>query len=165
MGYNNDNAGTNGGQGIVRDIRRIRAGGTMTAAELREFIRQFKGKSPQEVLGTVAQSGLTRAVGLATIACAALVAVFTIMPYACGKMLPAETRPERKANAASPASASSASLQPAATARQTATEVASPAAGASQDLLDKLGEGDAKTSDPRSNPLEESADDLLKDLK
>ena len=164
MGYNNDNPGANGGQGIVRDVRRIRAGSAMTAAELREFIRQFKGKSPQEVLGTLAQSGLTQAVALATLGCATLVAVFTILPYAWGKM-PGETRPERKATAASPAAASASPEQPAASVPQTATEASSPAAGASQDLLDKLGEGDAKTSDPRSNPLEDSADDLLKDLK
>ena len=165
MGFNRDNADTNGGKGIVRDIRRIRAGSAMTATELREFIRQFKGKSPQEVLGTVAQSGLSRAVGVATVGCVALVAVFTILPYAWGKIVPAETKPERKPTAASAAPASPASEQHAAAAPQTAAAAPSAAVGASQDLLDKLGEGDAKTSDPRSNPLEESADDLLKDLK
>jgi hypothetical protein len=165
MGFNGDNADSNGGKGIVRDMRRIRAGSAMTAAELREFIRQFKGKSPQEVLGTVAQSGLSRAVGLATIGCVALVAVFTILPYAWGKVLPVESKPERKPTAAPAAPAAAASEPRPAASPQTATAAPSPAVNAGQDLLEKLGEGDAKTSDPRSNPLEDSADDLLKDLK
>lgn len=164
MGFNRDNADSNGGQGIVRDIRRIHAGSAMTAAELRQFIRQFKGKSPHEVLGAVAQSGLAQAVGAATLGCVALVAVFTVLPYAWGKLVPAEAKPDRKATAAKAVPAPAAE-QPAAAAQPAATESPSPAAGASQDLLDKLGEGDAKKSDPRSNPLEESADDLLKDLK
>ena len=172
MGINRDGAGNGaddgGGRGIVRDVRRIQAGGAMTAAELREFIRQFKGKSPHEVLGAVAQSGLTRAVGAATVGCAALVAVFTVLPYAWGKVAPAEAKTERKTAAAQTAS-DVATEQPPAAARQPAGEASGEAVRsegvASQELLDKLGEGDAKTSDPRSNPLEESADDLLKDLK
>jgi hypothetical protein len=164
MGFNRDNADSNGGKGIVRDVRRIQAGGAMTAAELRQFIRQFKGKSPQEVLGAVAQSGLAQAVGAATIGCAALVAVFTVLPYAWGKAVPAESKPARKATAAKTVP-SAAAEQPPAAVRQPATQASAAGGGASQELLDKLGEGDAKTSDPRSNPLEESADDLLKDLK
>jgi len=154
------------GRGIVRDIHRIQAGSAATADELREFIRHFKGKSPQEVLGVVAQSGLTRAVTVATIGCVVLLAIFTAGPYAWGKLFAGAPKPA----AAAPkkvdqptADASTTADGESATATGSANAAADPAGG--QELLDKLGEGESKTTDPKANPLEESADDLLKDLK
>jgi hypothetical protein len=155
------------GRGIVRDIHRIQAGSAATADELREFIRHFKGKSPQEVLGVVAQSGLTRAVTAATIGCVVLLAIFTAGPYAWGKLFtgapkPAAVAPKKAAQPTADAS-TTASGESAAATGGAASAATDPAAG--QDLLEKLGEGESKTSDAKSNPLEESADDLLKDLK
>ena len=157
------------GRGIVRDIRRIQAGSAATADELRDFIRQFKGRSPQEVLGVVAQSGLTRAVTTTTIASVLLLAAFTAGPYAWNKLLDGPPKPA--AAAAKKPAPGPAAATPAAEAGKTAENTRPTAADATtdpaagQELLDKLGEGEAKTTDPKSNPLEETADDLLKDLK
>ncbi|HUY33624.1 MAG TPA: hypothetical protein VMV69_12815 [Pirellulales bacterium] len=156
------------GRGIVRDIQRIQSGSTATADELRDFIRQFKGRSPQEVLGVVAQSGLTRAVATATIGCVVLMAIFTAGPYAWGKLFgdqpgSAAAAAKKSAQAAAAPAADAGKTADDTTATGGAATAADPAAG--QELLDKLGEGESKTTDAGLNPLEESADDLLKDLK
>jgi len=153
------------GRGIVRDVRRIQAGSAATADELREFIRHFKGKSPQEVLGVVAQSGLTRAVTAATIGCVVLLAIFTAGPYAWGKLFAGAPKPA----AAAPKKAAQPTAGATTTVDGASTTAAGPAAAtdsaAGEELLDRLGEGESKTTDSDKNPLEETADDLLRDLK
>jgi hypothetical protein len=122
------------------------------------------------VLGVVAQSGLMRAVTASSIGCLVLLAAFTLGPYAWDKWFAgpphaAAVAPKRttQSSATNTGAAGSAPAKVAADASTSTTDATG--AAASQDLLDKLGEGEAKKSDPGLNPLEESADDLLKDLK
>ena len=155
--------------GLGRDIRRMKADSADTAAELTEFLRQFRGKRPQEVLGLVAQSGLVRATGLATVATVVLMAVFTIVPFVWGKAFPEQAKVAEKPAAADSTSAN----QP--PAENTAANAAASATGAaaadpnkpveSEEVAEMLGVGETVESDPASNPLEESADDLLNDIK
>jgi cytoskeletal protein RodZ len=158
-------------RGLARDLHRAREGTKASAEELREFVRQFRGKNPQEMLGLVAGSGLVRSTILATVLTVGFMAVFTIWPY-----LTYEPKATAKANkpaaAPSPAPAPTASTPaaPAAAATADAAKPAAPPTAATgtpkqPDVLQRLGIGETKASDPKKNPLEAGADDLLKDLK
>lgn len=143
--------------GVRRDLRQAREGAFASAAELREFVKGLRGKSPQEVLGAVANSGLAQGVALATAGTVVLMALFTIGPYF---MYPKVAPKPAKVEAAS-------TPEPAATGDTVAnasTEKAAPdpkdAASNAQQTLDKLGESETKTADPKVNPLD-NLDDLL----
>jgi hypothetical protein len=161
--------------GIGRDVRRLKADGADAAAELREFVHQLRGKPPQEVLGLVAQSGLIRATALATVGTLVLVAILTVVPYAMAKAFPEKPKaaPAATAEAASDAQSAEAGAADGQTATSPAAgQTGTPAAPGAppltaeqgEDLLDALGEGETRESDPTVNPLEESADDLLDEL-
>jgi hypothetical protein len=154
--------------GVVRDLKRLKSHGAATAAELREFIGQMKGKSPQEVLGLVAKSGLTRAIFLATLLFAVLLVALTVIPYVIK---------QRRANVAAPVAGQDVApgantAQPAETnppegpeANGTATsDLPAGQTGASPDAdraIDAMGIGDTRVADPDNNPLEDKLDDLL----
>jgi hypothetical protein len=159
--------------GIGRDVRRLKADGADAAAELREFVHQLRGKPPQEVLGLVAQSGLIRATALATVGTMVLVAILTVVPYAMAKAFPEKPKSAPAAAAAEAASDAQPAVdgQTATTPPPGAGQAGTPAAPGApitaeqgEDLLDALGEGETRESDPTVNPLEESADDLLDEL-
>lgn len=177
-------------KGLARDIERIKSGSTATAAELREFIGALKGKRPQEVMGLVAGSSLVQCTTLATIVTVVFMAVFTVGPYLFNKLSPpapvtaqapaaAPAKTELPAaSAPQPAAAANANTAPAkndapATKGETAKssmptpsgDPLEPSTANKQKALEKLGIGETKSTDPKKNPLENSADDLLKDLK
>lgn len=172
-------------RGLARDVDRIKTGSVATAAELRDFIGKLKGKRPQEVMGTIAGSSLVQCTTLATIITVVGMAIFTVGPYLWNKSRPAPTAtaqaapaPATAPAASTPASASpaksdtvAAPVEPAKndTAKgPAAAPVANPlepSIDGKQKAIEKLGIGETKASDPKKNPLENSADDLLKDLK
>ena len=67
--------------GIAKDLRRLKTEGAASVDELRQFVGQLKGRSPQEVMGEVAQSDLVRSIVLAAAGCMVLLVVLTIFPY------------------------------------------------------------------------------------
>ncbi len=153
---------------IGGELRRLKSDGAATAAELREFVGQMRGRSSQEVLGMVAESGLARSVLLATFGFAVLLIVFSAIPYYFG---------DRDAEASGPVAAEGADGAEDATqggspsAAQTATQPAADTAGPSSDtepngdeVIDALGIGETKTVDPDKNPLEDSLDNLLDNI-
>jgi len=85
-------------RGAFKDVKRLKADGSASAEELREFLGQLKGKSPQEMLGIVAESGLIKGMMTATIGTVAVLFVFTIGPWAYGELAgePAQERPIAK---------------------------------------------------------------------
>lgn len=158
-------------RGLAGDIHRAREGSKASAEELREFVRKFRGKAPQEMLGLVAGSGLIRSTALATVITVAFMAVFTIWPYLTAKpQATAKAVPPAAAPATAPAVAPAASVPAAPVATADAAKPVAPPPSATgtpkqPDVLDRLGIGETKTADPKKNPLEAGADDLLKDLK
>lgn len=153
--------------GLVGDLHRTRASTAATAEEMREFIREFKGKSPQQVLGLVAQSGLFQGVVVSTIATVVLMAIGTFVPYVWSKNNPPKQQAAAPAAAKAPAAQSAATSAPAAATATEAPNAAKTKTAATADtkVLKALGMDETKSSDPKRNPLENSADDLLKDLK
>lgn len=147
--------------GLRGDLHRARAGAFATTAELREFVHNLRGKSPQEVLGAVANSGLAQGVGLATFGTIILMGVFTVLPYFIygGKAAAAAALTAKKAAAAAPAPESTAEA-----AAKTTDDKAAPASknasSNAQQTLDKMGESETKQADPKVNPLD-NLDDLL----
>ncbi len=138
---------------IPQDLRRMGKNTAASATELRDFLRALRGKTPTEMLGVVASSSLFRSLVTATIGTAALIAIFTVIPFAWGKIFDkTEEAPplpvaEEKAAAEGPATPE--------------PSIDTPKAPA----LDALGVGETKEAPPRSNPLEGSSDDLLEGLE
>ncbi|MDB5388513.1 MAG: hypothetical protein JWM11_4159 [Planctomycetaceae bacterium] len=143
-------------RGLHGDLQRAKAGSIATTAELREFVQNLRGKSPQEVLGAVANSGLVQGVAISTLGTFLLMAVFTAGPYFMyGKPAP-------KAKAEKPAEVSSVDKDAAKPAAADSKAANSPDAKANvQKTLDKMGESETKMADPKVNPLDKVVDDLL----
>ena len=71
-------------QETTSETKRLRRNASATAAELREFLASMHGKSPREMLGSVATSKLGKATIQASVGVAAAIAVLTIIPYLWG---------------------------------------------------------------------------------
>lgn len=130
--------------GIMGDFHRLQTNGTATVAEIREFLAQTKGKSPQEVMGLVAGSNLVWSTLIATAAILVGMALLTAGPYAVGKLYP-EAKPEGPAK---PAPAAAEAPQPAETAAADQPKTNKDKA------LSAMNMDEAKPSDPTKNPLE-----------
>ena len=154
-------------RGLVGDIHRARTGAKASAEELRAFVRDFRGRSPQEMLGLVAASNLIQATLLATVITFIFMAGFTVGPYMMKKAYPTAAKTSKKPAAAAPAPSASAAPAPVAATTTAAAPlpVATGTGPATPDVLNTLGIGETKVSDPKKNPLEAGGDDLLKDLK
>ena len=141
--------------GIGGELGQMRENGKASAEEIRAFLKSVRGKSPQEVLGTIAQSGLAMSILWATIGCAVLLVVFSVIPYVLSGEDEAEAPSAKKAQAEKkePAEAEQ-------TAQAKPNENETPA-GPDPSLPDKLGIGETKASDPKKNPLEGNIDNLL----
>ena len=165
-------------RGLARDIHRVKTGAKASAEELREFVKQLHGRSPQEMLGIVAQSSLIRATALASVITLVFMAAFTVGPYLWNQYnpKPVAAAPTPTAPAAAPAASptATAAANPAAPAATVAGNLpanipapnlsgASPADPKMKDPLSAASE--VKNFDPSANPLDNTKDDLLKGLK
>ena len=67
---------------LSRDFKNLKRNSSATAGELREFMREMRGKSPREMLGAVAQSTLVQSTVVSTVAIFILLMVLTAVPFA-----------------------------------------------------------------------------------
>lgn len=148
------------GTGIAHDLKRLRSEGSASAAELREFLGQLKGRSPEEVMGVVAQSSLVQSLLTATAGFAIVLLVCTIGPYSWNLAFPT---PEKS----TPATASNTqSVESSAAPANEDTASANGAGGASGEVdlegaAAAMGIGGAKEADPNENPLDKKLENLL----
>ena len=146
------------------NMRRVLSDGSESLAELREFMQGLRGKSPQEVLGDVANSSLVQSTLTAAVGFCVVILGLSVASYYWNQAF-ADAPPASvaKDNPAAEEPTESTPTQPEPTEPETAASPPSaPDAGVSGDpLLDKLGTGETKSADPKSNPLESSLDDLL----
>lgn len=147
----------------MTELRRVGRHAATTADELRAFLRELKGRSPKEMLGTVASSSLARSLCSAAIGAAVLVTALTIIPFAWHLATSADGAPESRT---APERAGTAPSADPADGRIPAPE---PAANAdttppSRDAIEKLGLGEERTAPSTVNPLDEANDNLLKGL-
>lgn len=132
------------------DLRELRQNSRATVQEIQAFLRELKGKGPQEMLGVVAASNLFRSLVLSTSIVAGGILLFTAIPYFMGgeeEKAPA-TVAENKAPEKAP---------------EPAPE--QPAAEPAPDPISKLGVGEELSAPPNTNPLDDKGDDFLKDLE
>lgn len=134
------------------DLRELKTNSRATVQELQEFLRELRGKSPQEMLGVVASSQLFRATILSVILVTGAIFALTALPYFFGEEPPAAPAPVAAAPVAEPA-------PPEPT--PTVTDPATPEPGP----LAPLGVNDQLPAPPNTNPLEDKGDDFLKDLE
>jgi hypothetical protein len=134
------------------DLRELRSHSRATVAELQAFLRELKGRSPQEMLGLVAGSQLVRSIGLSSAIVAGAILLFTAIPY----FFASEETPVAVIPAAAPPPADPTPEAPPA---EPAPAVPEP------DPLSNLGVGGEIAAPPDKNPLENQGDDFLKDLE
>ncbi|MDP7277973.1 MAG: hypothetical protein QF363_21010 [Planctomycetaceae bacterium] len=150
-------------RGVFKDVKRLQTDGTASVEELREFLERLKGKSPQEMLGIVAESGLVKGMVTATIGTMVVLLVFTIGPWAYGELAGEPVQPQTLAKPA-PATTPNpqAAIDPATQAAAAAASVADPgsqppaAASGQPDLgaaTKALGIGETKTGEPNLDSL------------
>jgi len=158
---------------LARDLKQLKTHGAASVAELREFLAQTRGRSPQEVLGMLAGSHLLRSIGVATVGALVMMVVGTIVPWWMGNP-PAGTKPgaATKPPALAPAEAKKAEIppveRPAASppaASNTAAAELQPTPADAAKAVKVMGLGETKLSDPKKNPLEKSLDNLLDKLE
>jgi hypothetical protein len=134
------------------DLRELKTNSNATVQELQEFLRQLRGKSPQEMLGVVASSQLFRATILSIILVTGTIFALTAFPYFLGE----EPTPAPE----SVAEAISAPPTPAPPVTDPKpTDPAKPV------NLAPLGVNDQLPAPPNTNPLEDKGDNFLKDLE
>ena len=142
-----------------------------SGTDARGLADQVRGNSPDEVLGAMNQASLTQGIVMASAVTVVLLAVLTIGPYLLGSGSP-------KKKGAKPAAAAQNKEQTPAASQETTDgnaaagdDSATAKANAGGDpkvnakALKNLGVDDVKKSDPKKNPFENAADDLLKDIK
>lgn len=144
--------------GAVGNMKRLRTHTAASAAELREFLGQLKGRSPQEVMGIVAQSSLVHGITRASIACGVLLVVCTIIPYAMsgGKSSDAAKKQPALGTPVAATAAVSAVVEPAASESVQKSKDADLERAANA-----MGIGDSAPADAKTNPLDSKLDKLL----
>ena len=145
---------------VKSDLGKLSRNASASAVELREFLAEMRGKSPREMLGTVATSNLGKSLIQAVGGVVVAIILFTLIPFAFNKMTSSGKSTEQPQEQApsSPATAS-------ATKQSTPAEPPlNPDAKPGQ-ALEKLGIGESREAPLSVNPLEDSSDDILKDLK
>ena len=139
---------------------RLKADAAASAEELRQFIARMHGKSPQEVLGAIAESGLAKGIVTSAIGAFVILVVFTVGPFLVNKLsadtAPATTRKPQRA----PAQAEPNSAQAAAQQLADEPEVV-PEEADLEKATDAMGIGETRTVDPDKNPLDNKLDSLL----
>ena len=140
--------------------RRLKSDAAASAEELRQFIAKMHGKSPQEVLGAVAESGLTRGIVISAIGALVVLVAFTVGPFLLNKLSAdtapaATTKPQRAAAQAEPNSTQAAARQ------QSAEPQVVPEEADLERATEAMGIGETKTADPEENPLDNKLDSLL----
>lgn len=137
------------------DLRELKANSGATVSELQDFLRELRGKSPQEMLGVVASSQLFRATILSMILVAVALFALTAIPYFLGNEPAPEAATVVEATPTLPAIPT------------TAPPVPEP------NLIDPekpknlapLGINEELPAPPNSNPLEDKGENFLKDLE
>lgn len=145
----------------VGDVRRMKTGSSASVQELKDFLRQHRGKSSQELLGELGKTSLFQAMVKSTLGCLALLAVLTLVPFFTAG------EPETKKATAKPAVAAP---QPAPTAAVLTPTAAADASGAPAGVdVEKaqkvLGLDETKSAPADVNPREKDLDNLLDGVK
>ncbi len=159
-----------------RDIKNLKENISFTASDLTKFLGEMRGKSPKEMLGAVAQSTLFKGMVSSTLFFAALILVFTLIPFTMNKLNPPEeTQAQEETSPADEGEDTDGSDTPTANAEGQTSSTEQPATDAEgnplptgstgNNVVDTLGIGETKISAPNVNPLDDTGDDIFDELK
>lgn len=137
------------------ELRNLRTNSQATVAELKAFLSEMKGRSPQEMLGMVTGNRLFRAIIQSLVVIAAILLVFTVIPY-----LTRESEAEPEPVAAAPAVESAAAAPEEVPEPAVMEEPALP----ERDALETLGVDEEKDAPPNVNPLDADTGNFLDEL-
>jgi len=152
--------------GLAADMKRMKSDASTTAEEVREFIANLKGRSPQEVLGAVSESGLVQATIQSTFGCMVVLVICTVAPWALSTDEAAAVAAEAETSAAPSELSEDNTTVP-------STEMASTDSAAGGDVSEETDATRAAAAmkidetlitDPKSNPLDGNLDKLLDGL-
>ena len=150
--------GTDDGGPAKRRVKRLSMDAAASTAELRDFVRSLKGRSPQEVMGIVSSSALAQAMIGSTIATVALIAVLTVGPYMFfGAPKAKSSKPEANAAATEPS-------KPAGDTAKGTNSSGTPSEEDIKKASKAMGLDETKAADPKKNPLD-TFDKLLDNVK
>lgn len=141
--------------GMVSGAKRLSTDAAASTAELRDFVRSLKGRSPQEVMGIVTSSALTQAIIGSTIATVVLIAVLTV-PFAGGSAKAKSTKPQAATSVTEP--------EPTKSNEKAASNSDTPSEEDIKKASKAMGLDETKTADPKKNPLD-NFDNLLDKVK
>ncbi|MHC4167503.1 MAG: hypothetical protein ACYSWQ_11135 [Planctomycetota bacterium] len=146
--------------GVTGQRRRLKADTAATAEELRKFVARMHGKSPQEVLGAVAESGLTKGIVTSAIGAFVILVVFTVGPFLVNK-ISADVAPAATTKPQPVAAQAQAAPTPSEAQEQSAEPEVVPDETDLEKATDAMGIGETKPADPDTNPLDNKLDSLL----
>ncbi len=145
----------------ITDFRNLKEHGGASLSELKEFLSNLRGRSPQEVIGIVKTSLLIQSLVIATVATVAFLFVFTVAPYMIWGPQVAQ-KPKKP----QPVAAQPATPIPANTAAKTETKSdGTPSSENTAKAVKAMGMDETKAADPKANPLDRETDKLLDGLK
>ena len=153
----------------VNDVRKLRTNSAASAAEMIEWLQRMRGKSPREVLGSVADSGLLKSFIQSAFLIALVVFGWTAAVW--GWETWRGEKSESVAGEETPAAPDKANQEnpkpvvPDNVANPNTAEMPDLDLNSKQKVADKLGIGETKTAPANSNPLDSNDDDLLKGLE
>lgn len=134
------------------ELRNLRNNSHATVEELKAFLSELKGRSPQEMLGMVAGNQLFRATIHSLILLSTLILIFTVIPYFTRE---ASTEAASEVTQPAPTTATNETPEP---------TPETPAAPEPQ-ALEELGIGEEKQAPPDVNPLDGDTGSFLEELE
>ena len=149
------------------ELRNLRRNSSATVAELKGFLRQLQGKSPQEMLGIVAASQLVKAICISTVIVFAGGVIFTAIPFATGAGKKKAKAPAKESSGPTAAEPSIPRPLPGADNPLPGEQAANPdnpLTPLAPDLS-TLGVTEEKQAPPNENPLENRKDNFLDGLE
>jgi hypothetical protein len=145
----------------ITDFRNLKEHGGASLAELKEFLSNLRGRSPQEVIGIVKTSLLIQSLVIATVATIAFLFVFTVAPY----MIWGPQVTERPKKPQPPVANQPATPAPAVAAKADTKSDGTPSSENTAKAVKAMGMDETKSADPKANPLEKDFDKLLDGAK
>jgi hypothetical protein len=147
-------------------MKRMREDGSASVSELRDFVGRMHGKSPQEMMGLVSQSGLARGIAMSAGGFAVLLIVGTLIPYLLFDNASAGEGTAKKGSKG-PAVVNAPATNDNGAAKKTGADVANGTGKPDAAYLTKkLGINEVGKADPNKNPLDTpKLDKLLDGLK
>ena len=148
--------------GGFSDMKRVKESSAASVAELREFLGQLKGRSPQEVMGVVAQSSLVQGIMTATIATGVILLLGTVIPYAWfGGPDAAQAAEGNDTTSAAVSSEPSSSDAGDVVDNEAPADATDSNAPDLERAAKAMGIDQTKSADPETNPLDNKLDNLL----